>query len=418
MIGASDRPYRTPFVSEPATDPGPKAVEPSVDEGTARTWVEIDLARLADNVRALKARLPDTTEVLMTVKADAYGHGLVPVARAAVAAGVWGFGVAALDEAAALREAGIDRPIVDLFPILPEEADRAVALGVTPSITAPADAEAVSAAAARVGHPVRVHVEIDTGMGRTGVRDRDAAAFVAAVAELPGLEVDGIFTHFATADEPDRAYTERQLDRFDALLEALAERGIRPPRVHAANSAAALRFSRAARTLARPGIALYGAPGEIANDADDGRWTEDGSPFAPVLAWRARVVAVKELDPGETVGYHRSYAATGVERIAVLAVGYGDGWPLGLSGRGRVLLRGREVPIRGAVCMDVTMVDATPFPDLEVGEVATLVGRQGDARRTVEEVAAEAGLISYAVLTGISPRVRRRYSNEAEGSAR
>ncbi|HUP20171.1 MAG TPA: alanine racemase C-terminal domain-containing protein, partial [Gemmatimonadota bacterium] len=192
-----------------------------------------------------------------------------------------------------------------------------------------------------------------------------------------------------------------------------------PPRVHVANSAAALRFGRAARALVRPGIALYGAVGEFAE--------VDPEAVRPILSWRARVVAVKELAPGDSVSYHRLYVAEGPERIAVLGVGYADGWPYGLSevgaeGTGRrgsggdVLIRGRSAPIRGAVCMALTMVDATPFPDLVPGEIATLVGGDGDARRTVEEVGRRAGLMSYAVLTGIGSRVRRRYVTSAEGS--
>jgi alanine racemase len=164
--------------------------------------------------------------------------------------------------------------------------------------------------------------------------------------------------------------------------------------------------------LVRPGIAVYGAAGEIAPDADEGEWRtaeEAGPPpFEPALSWHARVVAVKELVPGDSVSYHRSYVARKPERIAVLGVGYADGWPLTLSKRGQVLLRGRPVSIRGAVCMDLTMVDATPFPDLRPGEIATLIGRQGGIRRSVEDVAEEAGEIAYSILTGIGPRVRRR----------
>jgi alanine racemase len=260
---------------------------------------------------------------------------------------------------------------------------------------------------------------VDTGMGRSGVWDRDAMALVDRLLELQGLTLDGIFTHFSSSDEPDRSHTERQLDRFDAVLRELEARNIRPPRVHVANSAAALRFGRAARALVRPGIALYGAVGEFAE--------VDPDAVRPILSWHARVVAVKELAPGDSVSYHRRHVAGVPERIAVLGVGYADGWPFGLSdggaggsgGRGPggdVLIRGRSVPIRGAVCMDLTMVDATPFPDLVEGEVATLIGGDGDARRTVEDVGRRAGLMSYAVLTGIGSRVRRRYITSAEGS--
>jgi alanine racemase len=379
------------------------------DPGTARTWVDVDLQRISDNVAVLRSRLPSTTDLLVPVKADAYGHGLVPVARTLEAAGVWGLGIAALDEAATLRGAGVRCRLVDLMPIHPGEAARVVELGVVPAISERAQAEALAAAAREAGRTVNVHVEIDTGMGRCGVWDGDAVAFVEALRELPGLEVEGMFTHFSSADEAERDHTDRQLVRFDAVLSALAERGFHPRHVHAANSAAALRFRGASRTLARPGIAVYGSVEEIATDPGKRRAGFDEADFVPALSWHARVVAVKRLPEGESVSYHRLYVARGEERIALLAVGYGDGWPLGLSNRGHVLLRGRSVPIRGAVCMDVTIVDATPFPDLEPGEVATLIGRQDPASRSVVDVAGESGLSSYAVFTGITARVPRRY---------
>ncbi|MGH7550365.1 MAG: alanine racemase [Gemmatimonadota bacterium] len=388
---------------------------PPTEPETVRTWVDVDLARIQDNVRALRSRLQDGADILVPVKADAYGHGLLPVARVLEGAGVWGLGIAALDEAEMLRKAGIETRLLCLMPILPAEAGRAVELGVTPAVTDRGQAEALAAVGRKAGLPVSVHVEVDTGMGRSGVRDDGAVALVLAIRELPGLEVDGMFTHFSSADEADRGHTDRQLARFEAVLSALAELGFRPRHVHVANSAAALRFRGAGRTLVRPGIAIYGAVDEIATDADDEGAVFDRQAFAPVLSWHARVVAVKRLHRGESVSYHRLYTAREEERIALLAVGYGDGLPLGLSNRGRVLLRGQRVPVRGAVCMDLTMVDATPFPDLTVGEVATLIGRQGATHRTVADVAGESGLSSYAVFTGITARVPRRYPKGVEG---
>jgi len=398
---------------------------PILDDSTARTWIDVDLGVLARNVRALRERLPESCGVLMVVKADAYGHGIEPAARAARAAGVWGFAVAALDEAARLREAGFDDPVVCLMPLLPAEAGRALDLAVVPGITSIAQAEAFDAAARVRGRTMEVHADVDTGMGRTGAWDRDAIELIARVAKLPGLRVAGIFTHFASADEAGRGPTERQLDRFDAVLAELETRGVRVECLHAANSAAALRFARATRLgarggspriLVRPGIAVYGAAGEIAPDDDAGRWrAAEGPgppPFEPALSWHARVVAVKELAPGDAVSYHGSYVARAPERIALLGVGYADGWPLALSNRGRVLLRGSYAPIRGAVCMDLTMVDATPFPDLRAGEIATLIGRQDDARQSAEDVAAAAGGIAYSILTGIGRRVRRNVLEE------
>jgi alanine racemase len=405
-------PYRSPAMMR----------EPTTTEETARTWADIDLDRIASNLDALRAQLPVAVEILMPVKANGYGHGLVPVAAAAKSAGVWGLGVASLDEAAALRAAGISGPIVCLMPILPAEANRAVALDVTIAITGWPQVDALAAAATAAGKRAPVHVEVDTGMGRSGAWDRDAVELIARAQKLPAIQVDGIFTHFASADERGRATTDRQIDRFDAMLDALAERGIRPPWIHAANSAAALRFRRATRTLVRPGIAVYGTAEEIAADTDfeskdDGR-AFDAQAFEPALSWHARVTAVKSLAAGESVSYHRRYIARGPERIAVLGVGYGDGWPFSLSNRGHVLLRGRRVRIRGAVCMDLTMVDATPFPDLEVGEIATLIGRQGDEVQTVAAVGREADLMSYAIFTGISERVRRRYSRGSQNDGR
>jgi len=398
---------------------------PAIEESTARSWVDVSLGAIARNVRALAERLPRECGILMVVKADAYGHGLEPVARAARDAGVWGLAVAALDEAARLRAAGIDGPVVCLMPILPAEAPRAVELAVVPAITDLEQAAAIDSAARAAGRTLDVHVDVDTGMGRTGTWDRDVVGMIERLAKLPGLRVSGIFTHFASADEAGREPTERQMDRFEAVLAELDARGVRIDRVHAANSAAALRFARASRlgeseggrrirVLARPGIALYGAAGEIAADADEGAWRAMGGPgpppFEPALSWHARVLAVKELAPGDPVSYHGRYVARGRERIAVLGVGYADGWPLALSERGHVLLRGRLAPIRGTVCMDLTMVDATPFPDLRPGETATMIGTQGDASRSAEDVAAESGGIAYSILTGIGPRVRRRYT--------
>lgn len=394
---------------------------PRMDESTARTWIDVDPGILSRNVRTLRERLPESCGVLMVVKADAYGHGIEPAARAARAGGAWGFAVAALDEAARLREAGFDEPVVCLMPVLPAEAARALALDVVPAVTSLEQAEAFAAAAQARGRTMDVHADVDTGMGRTGAWDRDAVALIAHVAKLPGLKVTGIFTHFASADEAGRGPTERQLDRFDAVLAELETRGVRVECLHAANSAAALRFARASRlstrggetprVLVRPGIAVYGAAGEIAPDDDAGRWLDAEGPgpppFEPALSWHTRVLAVKELAPGDAVSYHGSYVARAPERIALLGVGYADGWPLALSNRGRVLLRGSFAPIRGAVCMDLTMVDATPFPDLRAGEVATLIGRQAGARQSAEDVAAAAGGIAYSILTGIGRRVRR-----------
>ena len=399
----------------------------TIDETTARTWVEVDPSAIARNVQVLQRRLPESCGVLMVVKSDGYGHGLELVAHAAEKAGVWGFAVATLQEAARLRAAGIEHPVVCAMPLLPVQAAHAIELSIIPAITSFDQAEAFDAAARAMGRRIDVHADVDTGLGRTGAWDREAMDLITRLVKLPGLRVAGIFTHFASADEPGREPTERQMDRFETVLAELDSRGVSVDYVHAANSAAALRFARASRlagnqgkrrVLVRPGIALFGATGEIAPDADDGRWrAEKGAgqpPFEPALSWHARVLAVKELQPGDSVSYHATYVAKERERIAVLGVGYADGWPLALSNRGHVLLRGRAARVRGAVCMDLTMVDATPYPDLRAGEIATLIGEQGGQRRTAEDVAEEAGENAYSILTRIGPRVRRRVKEASE----
>ncbi|HEY7472866.1 MAG TPA: alanine racemase [Gemmatimonadota bacterium] len=391
------------------------------DDATVRTWVDVDPGAIARNIGVLQRRLPASCGILMVVKSDAYGHGLELVARTAAETGVWGFAVATLDEAARLRAAGIEHPIVCAMPLLPVQAGAAIGLSIIPAITSLEQARAFDAAARAVGRRIDIHADVDTGIGRTGAWDRDAVALIEALAKLPGLRVAGIFTHFASADEPAREPTERQMDRFETVLAELSSRGVNVDCVHAANSAAALRFARASRlaggrgerrVLVRPGIAVFGAAGDIAPDADADRWREhEGAgppPFEPALSWHARVLAVKELQPGDPVSYHGTYVATERERIAVLGVGYADGWPLTLSNRGHVLLRGRPAEVRGAVCMDLTMVDATPHADLRAGEIATLIGEQAGMRQTVEDVAEAAGEIAYSILTGIGPRVRRR----------
>ena len=398
-----------------------------IDDSTSRTWIDVDPAAIARNVRVLQRRLPESCGVLMVVKSDGYGHGLELVARATVEAGVWGFAVATLQEAERLRAAGIEHPIVCVMPLLPAQAAKVIELSVIPAITSLEQAEAFDAAARARGRRVDVHADVDTGIGRTGAWDRDAMDVIDRLVKLPGLRVAGIFTHFASADEPGREPTERQMDRFEKVLADLDSRGVSVDCVHAANSAAALRFARASRlagnrrgtrVLVRPGIALFGATGEIAPDTEVGSWRGDlsagESPFEPALSWRARVLAVKELQPGDSVSYHGTYVAKKRERIAVLGVGYADGWPLALSNRGHVLLRGRPARVRGAVCMDLTMVDATPHEDLRAGEIATLIGEQGGIRRTAEDVAEEAGANAYSILTGIGPRVRRRTKEASE----
>ncbi|MCJ7439163.1 MAG: alanine racemase [Acidimicrobiia bacterium] len=370
--------------------------------GLRPVWGEVDLDAVRANTRVL-AELARPASLLAVVKADAYGHGAVPVARAALDAGATWLGVALVEEGAALRGAGIDAPILVLSEPAPAAAGAVVAHRLTPVVYTPAGIEALAKAVVDAGGdaPLPVHLKVDTGMHRAGCRVEDALGLVDAIGARPELILGGICTHFAVADEPDHPYTTDQVARFDALLDDLDHSGARPPLVHAANSAGLLASPSAHYDLVRVGIALYGVPPADA--------LADRAELAPVLSLRARVAHVKELPAGSRVSYGLRYELGRAGRIATVPVGYADGVPrnLGLVG-GEVLVRGRRFPVAGTVTMDQLMVDVGDTP-VEVGDDVVLLGRQGDEEITAGEWARRLGTIAYEIVTGIGPRVPRRY---------
>lgn len=373
------------------------------------TWAEVDLGRLAHNVRLLRARLQPGAKLMAVVKADGYGHGAVAAARAALAAGAEWLGVAILEEGLALRRAGLRAPVLVMGWTPAERAAEVVASGLDQAVTAASDAAALAEAGLAAGRPARIHAKVDTGMGRLGWPVRDGAGLAAAaseiaqVARLPGADLVGVFTHLAAADDADLGEARRQVTRFRTLLEALATRGVRPALRHCANTAALLRLPEAHFDLCRPGIGLYGyAPSEHVPDPG----------LLPVLSWHSRVAFVKELHPGDAVSYNATYVATGLERVATLPVGYADGLRRALSGRGHVLLGGRPAPIRGRVCMDQTVVSVEGCGPVRAGDVAVLLGEQGACRQWADAMAAQLGTISYEVLCAVGTRVPRVYVGE------
>ena len=370
------------------------------------TWAEVDLGALRANVGVLRAALAPGARLLAVVKADAYGHGAVPVARAALEAGAAVLGVALLEEGLALRAAGIRAPVLVMGWTPPDRAAEVAAADLDQAVFTPEDGRALAAAGRAAGRRVRVHAKLDTGMGRVGWPARSpagqeaAATAIAALAGLPGAELAGIFTHFAGADEPDLAGTRAQLAAFDAVLSLLEARAVRPPVRHVANTAALLRLPESHLDLCRAGIGLYGyLPSPDVPDPG----------LRPVLSWYARVAMVKDLAPGDAVSYGSTYTAERRERVATLPVGYADGWRRALSNCGHVLLGGVPAPVRGRVCMDQTVVSAEGSGDVRQGDVAVLLGAQGGARRWADALAAELETISYEVLCNIQPRVPRRY---------
>lgn len=364
------------------------------------TWVEVDLDRFAANLRAIRALGGPRRDLLLVVKADAYGHGAVEIAEAAAAEGVAQFGVATLHEGIQLRQAGSQIPIIVLSPLLPGEIPEAVAHQLDPTVCDLAFARALSDAAVAADRPQRFHVEVDTGMGRIGVREEDAEDFMARVTALPGLRLASVFTHFPDADGEGLEFSRDQLRRFDELLARLARGGIRAPRVHAANSAGTVNLPESHYDWLRVGLLAYGhLP----------RRSRASLAVEPVMSFKSRLVQVRDLPAGVPVSYARSFVTSRPTRSGVVAVGYGHGYSWLLSNQGRMLVRGRPVPILGRVTMDLTMVDLTEIPEAIVGDEVVLFGEQGDASLPLEDVAEGSRTLPYEVMCTIGKRVTRIY---------
>lgn len=365
------------------------------------TWAEIDLAAIVHNYRLLESLARESRAslpLLPVVKADAYGHGAVPVARALAAEGASMFGVAIVEEAVALRDAGIGQDIVVLEGAWPGQEPAVWRHRLLPAVYSPDGIRRLQLASDG-SSPLPVHLKIDTGMARLGARWDSLDKLVAALREAPALRVAGIFSHFASADEDDPAFTLEQIRRFETALETLESAGIRAGCLHLANSAGLLHVPQARRYGARPGIALYGYP-PIPERCD--------LPLRPALTLKSRIGHVHELRPGESAGYNRRFTAGRVTRAGTVPAGYADGVRRGLTGRARVSIGGRQVPVLGTISMDMLAVDLTDVPAAVEGDELILMGPEPGI--TAEEWAAALGTISYEVLCGISPRVPRLYS--------
>lgn len=366
------------------------------------TWVEIDLSAIANNTRQMKALVGTQVRVLASLKADAYGHGALKVARTVLHNGASMLGVATVSEATPLREAGINAPILVFGYVPPWQMREAVRLGLTVTLYAIESAQALSRAALALRQSVKVHVKVDSGMGRLGIRAEQVEEVLALVHEilaLPNLELEGIFTHFAMADTLDQAHVRMQLARFQDVLLALEKQGLRPPLVHAANSAAAISLPGARFDMVRPGIALYGL-----DPSDEVRLPQG---FRPALSFKTQVAQVKLIPAGECISYGCTYITDQPTRVAVLPVGYADGFRRAPANWGSVLIHGQEAAILGRVCMDQCMVDVSHIPQTRAGDEVVLIGRQGQATLTAEQVAQRLGTSNYEVVSAILARVPR-----------
>ena len=363
------------------------------------TWLEIDLGAIRNNIHRLQAITG--RPIMAIIKANGYGHGLVEAGRAAVSAGAAWLGIARLEEALALRDAGIASPVLVLGFTDPERVPEAIANQVSLTVYHPDLAKAFAAQARLAGRALNVHAKFDTGMGRLGVFPEDGLAFVQLIKSYPELNLEGAFTHLANADEPERDTTDWQLDRFSRLIEALEANHLRPPLVHAANSAAALYFPRARFDLVRPGIALYGLHPSAEAPLPEG--------FRPALTWKAHLASVKDLPAGHGVGYGYRYVTSKPERIGVIPVGYADGFRRRLGNF--VLVGGKRVGVAGGVCMDQCMLHLDEVPEAQVGDEVVLIGQQGKASITAEEIGQAWGTVNYDVVCGLTARVPRIYKD-------
>ena len=364
-------------------------------------WLEVDLDAVAANVAAIGRWVSPRVRLLAVVKAQAYGLGAVEVARAALAAGAWGLAVARVGEGVQLRQAGIGAPILVLGWIAPELAPVVVQHHLRPTVANLPQAEACAEAARAQGRRLPVHVKVDTGLHRYGVALHEAVPFLRALGQFPTLDVEGLYTHFACADDADPTVTREQLQRFHAVRQALAREGLTFSLLHAANSAGTLGFPDAHLDAVRPGLAILGyRPSPHVPEA---------VPLRPAVSLRARVVRLMDLAPGATVGYGGSFRAERPMRVALVTLGYADGLPRCLSNHGELLVRGRRVRLVGRVSMDQCVVDVTSLPNVEVGDEVVAFGNQGDETISLDEFAARSDTISHEALTRIGPRVPRLY---------
>ncbi len=368
-----------------------------------RCYAEISLEAIGHNIREVKKRLPEGVKLLGVVKANAYGHGAVPVASY-LENQVDYFATATIEEAVELRENGISAQILILGVVYPSQYGDLVEYDITQTIDSYAQALALEKEAARQNRKAKAHLAVDTGMTRIGfqVTEHDADE-AAKIADLPHIELEGMFTHFSCADQEDKTYCSMQMEKYDKMTALLAERGVTIPLRHICNSAGIMEFDDHRFEMVRSGIITYGIyPSEEVK--------KERLDLIPALSWKSHVIHVKEVGPGIGVSYGATYVTEKpMTRIATVSAGYADGYPRALSNQGCVLIHGKKAPIIGRICMDQMMVDVTDIPDVQVEDVVTLVGTDGDETITIEEIANPAARFDYEMLCDISSRVTRVY---------
>lgn len=368
----------------------------------SRIYVGVDLAAISDNIQKIKDKVGPDVKVLAVVKTDGYGHGAVAMAHVLNEIGVYAFAVATIDEARELRASGIRNPILILGYVFPNDLQDVIDYNVTSTVFSLESARMIADYAMKRGKPAKIHIKLDTGMGRIGfIPSASAKEEIKEIFSLPFIEVEGIFTHFATADESDKTAACGQAELFENFVDELEAEGYHFAIRHICNSAGVLEFNRNYDNMVRAGIIIYGLYPSNEVDKSIG--------LTPALELVSHVAYVKEVGAGFKVSYGSTYETSGPTKIATIPVGYGDGYPRALSNSGRVLINGHYAPIVGRVCMDQLMVDVTSVPDVKQGDEVVLIGKQGENEITVDEIAALAGTINYEIICGINKRVPRIY---------
>jgi alanine racemase len=377
------------------------------DFGTPRTWAEIDLEAIKHNVRALR-RLIAPAQFTAVVKANAYGLGAIPIAKAALEAGATGLAVASCEEGQELRRAGVGSPILVLGYVPEDLAQAALEADLTLTVNTPEMARALSRAVQlrRRNRPAPVHLKLDTGLHRYGLEPQQALELCRLITTLPGLELQGLYTHFASGDEADRSFVLEQKWRFDQTRQMLESNGFYFSQFHLSNSASAITVKEARYSFVRFGLALHGyhATSEVTEEAH-----KAGLFLKPALTLKSIVVRLSELPAEETVGYNRTFKATETRRVALLPIGYADGYRRSLSNKGEVLIKGQRAKVLGRVSMDQIVVDVTGIAGVEEGDEAVLIGSQGEEEISLEQMAAWCDTITHEILTGLGRRVKRIY---------
>lgn len=369
-----------------------------------RAWAEINLDHIEHNVKEIAKRVGKMTEIMAAVKADAYGHGIFETVPTMLESGVSRLAVSMLDEAIQLREIGIKVPILVLSYTDPVRAEEIIQYNITQTIFSHDLAQALSKAAVKMNREARIHIKVDTGMSRVGFSTGySAVKDVVEISKLPGIVIEGLFSHFSTADEADRTYTMLQYERFESIVQELHRIGIIIPVKHIGNSGAILQYPNLSMDMVRPGIILYGLypSNEVDRNVID---------LKPAMSFKAKVIMVKEIEPGVPVSYGNTFVTQRKTRLATVPIGYADGYSRLLSNRGRMLIHGEYAPVVGRICMDQCMVDVTDIPgDVKTGDEVVIFGRQGEREISVDEVAELSQTINYEVVCLIGKRIPRVY---------